>query len=188
MFRKCKSIDEVKKLHRKLAMCLHPDHGGTNELMALLTESYEDEIERFENGRRRDSGEFDFDEIFEQFVKESRKTASANKEHEKQERERKQREKEEQKKKDEAERHKPEFKEPDGNIRYEQASVNEHKIKDFRLNILLEIKEYAKKNESFDPAFVDSVIKFWAQNFYITRGQYNALVNIYHCFKMFESD
>jgi hypothetical protein len=36
---------EAKKLFKKLALRLHPDHGGTNELMMILTESYERHIE-----------------------------------------------------------------------------------------------------------------------------------------------
>ena len=41
MWHKCKNDDDAKKLFRKLALRLHADHGGSDELMILLTESYE---------------------------------------------------------------------------------------------------------------------------------------------------
>lgn len=41
MFHRCKSLDDAKKLYRSLSMCLHPDKGGSTELMVLLTETYE---------------------------------------------------------------------------------------------------------------------------------------------------
>jgi curved DNA-binding protein CbpA len=44
MFRSCKSKEEVKKLYRELALLIHPDRGGSNSLMALLTETYEKEM------------------------------------------------------------------------------------------------------------------------------------------------
>jgi curved DNA-binding protein CbpA len=41
MFHNCKSEDEAKKLFRKLCLLLHPDKGGSHELMILLNEAYE---------------------------------------------------------------------------------------------------------------------------------------------------
>ena len=41
MFRDCTSSEETKSLFKKLAMRLHPDYGGSNELMILLQEAYE---------------------------------------------------------------------------------------------------------------------------------------------------
>lgn len=41
MFSKCTDEEEVKRLFRKLAMRLHPDYGGCNELMSLLNDAYE---------------------------------------------------------------------------------------------------------------------------------------------------
>lgn len=41
MFSKCINEQEIKALFRKLAMRLHPDYGGCNELMSLLNDSYE---------------------------------------------------------------------------------------------------------------------------------------------------
>lgn len=45
MFAKCKTVLEIKTLYRRLALHLHPDHGGDNELMALLVESMEAALE-----------------------------------------------------------------------------------------------------------------------------------------------
>ncbi len=41
MFHNCKTTEEAKKLFRKLCLLLHPDKGGSNELMVLLNEAYE---------------------------------------------------------------------------------------------------------------------------------------------------
>lgn len=41
MFHNCKSEEDAKKLFRKLCLLLHPDKGGSNELMILLNEAYE---------------------------------------------------------------------------------------------------------------------------------------------------
>lgn len=41
MFSKLKNEKEIKTLYCKLALRLHPDYGGSNELMILLTEAYE---------------------------------------------------------------------------------------------------------------------------------------------------
>jgi curved DNA-binding protein CbpA len=41
MFHRCKNEEDSKKLFRKLAMHLHPDQGGENDLMMLLKEHYQ---------------------------------------------------------------------------------------------------------------------------------------------------
>lgn len=41
MFHNCKTPAEAKTIFRKLCLLLHPDKGGSNELMILLNESYE---------------------------------------------------------------------------------------------------------------------------------------------------
>lgn len=48
MFGSYKSKEEAKKLFRELALRLHPDHGGSNELMVRLQEAYERTIAFFE--------------------------------------------------------------------------------------------------------------------------------------------
>jgi curved DNA-binding protein CbpA len=40
-FKDCKTQDDVKRLYRELAKKLHPDQGGTDELMRELTRQYE---------------------------------------------------------------------------------------------------------------------------------------------------
>lgn len=45
MFAKCKTVSEIKTLYRKLALHLHPDHGGDNELMSLLIATMETALE-----------------------------------------------------------------------------------------------------------------------------------------------
>lgn len=41
MWHRCKNENEIKCVFRKLAHYLHPDKGGSAELMILLTESYQ---------------------------------------------------------------------------------------------------------------------------------------------------
>lgn len=55
MFRKCRSVAEVKKLYRLLALRLHPDYGGSNELMALLIEVYEEALDSATYEERNDN-------------------------------------------------------------------------------------------------------------------------------------
>lgn len=40
-FKDCQTQDNVKRLYRELAKKLHPDHGGSDELMRELTRQYE---------------------------------------------------------------------------------------------------------------------------------------------------
>lgn len=44
-FTSCRTLDELKKEYRRLAMLNHPDHGGNNETMAAINNEY---AERFE--------------------------------------------------------------------------------------------------------------------------------------------
>jgi len=51
MFFKCSDKQEAKTLFKKLAMRLHPDHGGDHQLMILLKETYEkfiEDLDRYE--------------------------------------------------------------------------------------------------------------------------------------------
>lgn len=48
MFFKCNTEEECLKLFRKLALKLHPDQGGSNELMILLQESFEEKTKFIE--------------------------------------------------------------------------------------------------------------------------------------------
>jgi hypothetical protein len=44
MFQECKTVEEKKKLYRRLSKHLHPDCGGDVDLMSLLTRTYESSI------------------------------------------------------------------------------------------------------------------------------------------------
>ena len=43
-FLNCKTVFDVKKLFRELAMKYHPDHGGDNETMRIVLEQYHDAL------------------------------------------------------------------------------------------------------------------------------------------------
>jgi curved DNA-binding protein CbpA len=53
MFHKCKTEEDGKKLFRKLSLRLHPDCGGSNELMVLLQESYEIFLKKTGGGKEK---------------------------------------------------------------------------------------------------------------------------------------
>lgn len=57
---------------------------------------------------------------------------------------------------------------------------------DPRLEIIDEIKDYARDHEKFKLDFVESVEEFLIENEYITSKQFNVLVNIYYSFAMDE--
>lgn len=48
MFFKCLKKEDCQKLFHKLALYLHPDHGGSNELMILLQDSYRERVRMIE--------------------------------------------------------------------------------------------------------------------------------------------
>jgi len=47
VFHHCINIQDLKKLYRRLALRLHPDKGGSADLMMLLQESYDVALEFF---------------------------------------------------------------------------------------------------------------------------------------------
>ena len=52
MFSKCKSLQDVKTLFRKLSLRLHPDSGGSHELMLLLQEAYQNFLESLNSNEK----------------------------------------------------------------------------------------------------------------------------------------
>lgn len=69
MFSRCKDEKEVKGLFRRLAIKLHPDYGGDNELMSLLKDSYEIALEfvkKYEQSEKKHSSHKKFyEKVFE---------------------------------------------------------------------------------------------------------------------------
>lgn len=65
-FINCKTLEDVKKTFKKLALELHPDRGGSTEKMQILNAQYADAIRIISNGM-----EFEKDEqaIAEDFAK-----------------------------------------------------------------------------------------------------------------------
>lgn len=49
MFENADTLDELKRIYRKLCKHLHPDLGGDKELMQLATEEYENKKLKLEN-------------------------------------------------------------------------------------------------------------------------------------------
>jgi len=41
-FSDCKNVDEAKLIYHRLAKLFHPDHGGDNEMMSMLTAQYDE--------------------------------------------------------------------------------------------------------------------------------------------------
>lgn len=50
--RRAKTLEELKKVYRKLALKFHPDKGGTDEQMAEINNAYEDMFNRLKNGSK----------------------------------------------------------------------------------------------------------------------------------------
>lgn len=67
-FKDCKTEDDVKRIYRELAKKLHPDHGGSDELMRELTKQYESWIPA---NKFSQSSTMDYDEFQEKFKKAS---------------------------------------------------------------------------------------------------------------------
>lgn len=62
LFRNCETLEELKKLYRKLAMKHHPDHGGSLKEMQEINSLYESYFERLKasNNRKASAGAKEF--------------------------------------------------------------------------------------------------------------------------------
>lgn len=56
--RRAKTLEELKKVYRKLALEFHPDRGGTDEQMAEINNAYEEMFNRLKNGSKEVAGDF----------------------------------------------------------------------------------------------------------------------------------
>ena len=137
MFRDCKNIGETKVLFRKLAVKLHPDHGGEDELMILLIKCYNETCIFFE----------------------SRDGQKKEKKHDK--------------------------KEYKTSQKYERV-LEDVEEEDPALEIINEIREYAKNHEKFKTDYLESLVEYLEENSCLTSSQYNSLVKIYYAFHMHE--
>lgn len=66
------TLEELKKVYKKLAFKCHPDAGGSDEAMAELNNEYDELFEKFKSKHKNKDGEF--------YEKESQETASEWKE------------------------------------------------------------------------------------------------------------
>lgn len=71
--------------------------------------------------------------------------------------------------------------------KYEEVYEEVYKGDD-ALNIIQDIYKYADKHKSFNVSFVESVEEFLQEKCYVTEGQYNGLLKVYHSFRMWEKD
>ena len=71
-FKDCKTEDDVKRIYRELAKKLHPDHGGSDELMRELTKQYESWIPANKFSQSSTMSEEEFQEKFKKASAEAR--------------------------------------------------------------------------------------------------------------------
>jgi hypothetical protein len=71
MFHRCKNLNDIKKVYRRLALLIHPDKGGDADLMILLQESYELAIDFFhqkENNQKGNKEPLKYENIYEDII------------------------------------------------------------------------------------------------------------------------
>lgn len=57
-FTDCKTLDELKKEYRRLAMIHHPDHGGNPEIMKAINSEYKRTFESLKNQHNATAEDF----------------------------------------------------------------------------------------------------------------------------------
>ena len=69
-FINCKTLDDVKKLYKKLALENHPDRGGKHETMQQINSQYADAIRIISNGMEFEKEEQQIAEDFQKIINE----------------------------------------------------------------------------------------------------------------------
>lgn len=160
MFKKCKTEKEVKSLFRKLALRLHPDHGGSADLMALLIDTYDEVLESFKSDPLKDILEESLKRpptnSYRSYTTPSSGSGGAG----------------------------FKFTASGGGGSNAYASSNYSVIQilkgDQRLEILDDILEYARGNHIFNSTFALLIKDFLDKKGWISEDQYNRLLEIYH--------
>lgn len=161
MFHDCKNEQEVKTLYRKLSMRLHPDHGGSDELMKLLTDAKERRSQEIQNGGSVRDDEIEeikkaYEEAWTSFTRAQRRHESGSSK---------------------------------WNTRAQKPHDNGTetvKKGDDRLSILEDILLYASHHPSFNIEFIKSIKQYLTLHGFVTMKQYNALVKIINSFNISE--
>lgn len=70
MFQSCKNLSEAKNLFRKLALRLHPDCGGSPEMMVCLTQAHESFIQKMKgvNAKEKLKSSMRYENVFEEIM------------------------------------------------------------------------------------------------------------------------
>ena len=55
-FKDCRTLEDLKRTYRRLAMENHPDRGGSNEVMAIINSQYEQLFEEYKANNNRKAG------------------------------------------------------------------------------------------------------------------------------------
>jgi len=69
-FDNCKTIEDVKKLYRKLALEFHPDRGGNTETMQSINNAYSFAVAKLAKGTQFESDEIKISEDFQKIINE----------------------------------------------------------------------------------------------------------------------
>lgn len=70
LIEKVETLEELKKIYKKLALIHHPDRGGNEEVMKQLNNEYDELFEKLKNTHKNSEGEFytkETDEVAEEW-------------------------------------------------------------------------------------------------------------------------